>query len=185
MSTSKTGGYEYKSGTSMAAPHATGVAALMAAVRPDASAAELRAMMLQAATRTSLPVGAGYLDAARSVVQAMNSSSYDESQRPTVRVLLATRNRRGIVAQVAALGNVQAIRRFKVTLGGRTVAGVKRRGSPFTIRIRSRRGGTLKVEGLDRRGAVLASATKQVMAVRKRKGNPKRGGHVGGSVRIG
>jgi subtilisin family serine protease len=185
LSTSKTGGYEYKSGTSMAAPHATGVAALMAAVRPDASAAELRAMMLQAATRTSLPVGAGYLDAARSVVQAMNSSSYDESQRPTVRVLLATRNRRGIVAQVAALGNVQAIRRFKVTLGGRTVAGVKRRGSPFTIRIRSRRGGTLKVEGLDRRGAVLASATKRVMAVRKRKSDPRRGGHVGGSVRIG
>jgi subtilisin family serine protease len=185
LSTSKSGGYEHKSGTSMAAPHATGVAALMAAVRPDASAAELRSMMLQAATRSSLPVGAGYLDAARSVVQAMNGSSYQGSQRPSVRILLATRNRRGIVAQIAAIGNVQAIRRYKVTLGGRTVAGVKRRGSPFTVRIRSRRGGTLKVDALDRAGGVLASATRKLIAVRKRKGNPKRGGRVGGSVSIG
>ena len=185
LSTSKTGAWEYKSGTSMAAPHATGVAALMAAVRPDASAAELRAMMLQAASRSSLPVGAGYLDAARSVVQAMNGSSYNGAQRPSVRVLLATRDRRGILAQVAALGNVRAISRFKFTLSGRTVAGVKRRGSPFTVRIRSRRGGTLKVDALDRRGGVLASATKRVVAVRKRKGNPKRGRHVGGSVHVG
>jgi subtilisin family serine protease len=185
LSTSKTGGYEYKSGTSMAAPHATGVAALMAAVRPDASAAELRAMMLQAASRSSLPVGSGYLDAARSVVQAMNGSSYDGSQRPAVRILLATRSRRGILAQIAGIGNVRAISRYKVTLAGRTVAGVKRRGSPFSVRIRTRRGGTLKVDALDRRGAVLASATRRVVAVRKKKGNPKRGRHVGGSVHIG
>jgi subtilisin family serine protease len=185
LSTSKSGAYEYKSGTSMAAPHATGVAALMAAVRPDASAAELRAMMLQAASRSSLPVGAGYLDAARSVVQAMNSSSYNGSQRPSVRILLATRDRKGILAQLAAVGNVQAISRYKVTLGGRTVAGVKRRGTPFTVRIRSRRGGTLKVNALDRRGGVLASATRRVVAVRKKKGNVKRGRHVGGSVHIG
>jgi hypothetical protein len=62
---------------------------------------------------------------------------------------------------------------------------VKRRGSPFTVRIRSKRGGTLKVDALDRRGSVLASATRRVVAVRKRKGNVKRGGHVGGSVHIG
>jgi hypothetical protein len=53
------------------------------------------------------------------------------------------------------------------------------------VRIRSRRGGTLKVAGLDRRGGVLASAKRRVVAVRKRKGDVKRGGNVGGSVRIG
>jgi subtilisin family serine protease len=184
LSTSKTGGYEYKSGTSMAAPHATGVAALMAAVRPDASAAELRAMMLQAAARSSLPVGAGYLDAVRSVLLAMNASSYQAGQKPTVRILLATRDRRGILAQIAALGATQAISRYRVTLGGRAVAGAKRRGSPFTLRIRSRRSGTLKVDALDRRGGVLASATRRVRKARTRKGNIKRGSHVGAEVHI-
>jgi subtilisin family serine protease len=184
LSTSRTGGYEYKTGTSMAAPHATGVAALMAAVRPDASAAELRAMMLQAATRSSLPVGAGYLDAVRSVLLAMSASSYHLGQKPLVQILLATRDRRGILAQMAALGATQAISRYRVTLAGRRVAGAKRRSSPFTLRIRSRRGGTLKVEALDRRGAVLSSATRRVRKVRTRKGNIKRGSHVGGEVWI-
>jgi subtilisin family serine protease len=184
LSTSKSGSYEYKTGTSMAAPHATGVAALMAAVRPDASAAELRAMMLQAATRSSLPVGAGYLDAARSVLLAMNGSSYQSGQRPVVRLLLATRDRRGIVAQVGVVGAVQAVRRYRITLGKRTVAGVKGRSTPFTVRIRTRRGGVLGVAALDSRGQVLSSASRRVRGVRKRKGNPRRGSRVGGQVWI-
>ena len=81
LSTSNDGGYEPRSGTSMAAPHAAGVAALMAAVRPDATAAELRAMMLQAASASSLPVGAGYLDAARSVLQAINGVELQAADR--------------------------------------------------------------------------------------------------------
>jgi hypothetical protein len=44
-----------------------------------------------AATRSSLPVGAGYLDAVRSVLLAMNASSYQLGQKPLVRILLATR----------------------------------------------------------------------------------------------
>ena len=63
ISTSKDGGYENKSGTSMAAPHVTGVAALMAAVAPSLPAADLRALLLQHAVRTSAPVGAGMVDA--------------------------------------------------------------------------------------------------------------------------
>ena len=63
LSSASDGGYELKSGSSMAAPHAAGVAALMAAMRPDMSAAELRAQLLQNAGRSSLPVGGGYLDA--------------------------------------------------------------------------------------------------------------------------
>ncbi len=54
------GGFEVKSGTSMAAPHVTGVAALMAAVAPGLFAADLRALLLQHAARSSAPVAAGH-----------------------------------------------------------------------------------------------------------------------------
>ena len=47
VSTSRTGGYESKSGTSMAAPHVTGVAALMAAAAPQLTAPELRALLIE------------------------------------------------------------------------------------------------------------------------------------------
>jgi len=154
----------------------------MAAVRPDATAAELRAMMLQAATRSSLPVGAGYLDAARSVLQAMNGSSY-RGGAPVVRVLLATRNRRGTLVQVGVVGATQAISRYTVTVGGRSV-GVKARRTPFTVRVAARRGGSVKVVALDRAGKVLASGKRRVVGVRRGKGDVKRGRHVGSQVHI-
>jgi hypothetical protein len=183
LSTAKDGGYVLMSGTSMASPHAAGVAALMAAVRPDATAAELRAMMLQAATRSSLPVGAGYLDAARSVLLAINASSYEGGQAPRVRVLLATRNRRGTVVQVGVVGATKAIARYKLVLGGRSV-GVKPRGTPFTVRIGTKRGASVKVQAIDRAGKVLTSAKHRVVGVRRGKGNIKRGHHVGGQVHV-
>ena len=51
VSTSRDGGYETNSGTSMAAPHVAGVAALMASADPRLSAAELRALLLEHAVR--------------------------------------------------------------------------------------------------------------------------------------
>ena len=132
LSTANDGGYEYKSGTSMAAPHAAGVAALMAAVRPEASAAELRAMMLQAAARSPLPVGAGYLDALSSVLGALKGSTYRLGQPPLVRILDATAAGRGrnatTTAQVAVLGSADAIRRYRVALDGRAVSQLKAAG---------------------------------------------------------
>jgi len=184
ISTSNDGGYLTMSGTSMASPHAAGVAALMAAVRPDATAGELRAMMLQAATRSSLPVGAGYLDAARSVLLAINSSSYKGGQAPSLRVLLATRNRRGTLVQAGVVGATDAIARFRIALGGRTVATFAKRGSPFTVRIGKRSGSSVRIQALDRAGKVLATAKRRVVGVRRGKGDIKRGGQVGGQVHI-
>jgi subtilisin family serine protease len=188
LSTSRTGGYEFKSGTSMAAPHATGVAALMAAVRPDASAPELRAMMLQAASRSPLPVGAGYLDALASVLTALNGASYVLGQPPVVRILFASASGGGraaqTTAQVAVLGARQGIRRYRVELGGHRVASLKSRGSPFTIRIRGRRAKTLRVDALDRRGKSLAHATHRVSKVRRGKHGVGNGGGLGGQVHI-
>jgi subtilisin family serine protease len=188
LSTSKSGGYEFKSGTSMAAPHATGVAALMAAVRPDATAPELRAMMLQAASRSSLPVGSGYLDALASVLIALNGASYVIGQPPVVRVLLATASGSGggalTVAQIAVLGSRQAIRRYRVKLGGHVVATLKARGSPFVVRIRGHRAKTLRVDALGAHGKVLAHATHRVRAVRRGKQGVGKGGGLGGQVHI-
>ncbi len=50
QSTSKTGTYAIRSGTSMAAPHVTGVAALLAAAKPGITVAEIRTRILGTAT---------------------------------------------------------------------------------------------------------------------------------------
>ena len=188
LSTANDGGYEYKSGTSMAAPHAAGVAALMAAVRPDASAAELRAMMLQAATRSPLPVGAGYLDALRSVLGALKGSTYQLGQPPLARILLATVAGRGrnvtTTAQVAVLGSTDAIRRYRVALDGRTVSQLKPQGSPFTIRIRGHRGSKLQIDALDGSGKTLSQASRKVVPVRAGKRRVRRGGGVGSTGEV-
>ena len=63
LSTTSDGAYGPLTGTSMAAPHVSGVAALMAAAAPGLSASELRAQLLQNAVPASIPVGSGYLDA--------------------------------------------------------------------------------------------------------------------------
>src|SRR6202008_2480119 len=95
ISTSKSGGFEVKSGTSMAAPHVAGVAALMAAVAPNLPAADLRALLLQNAARASVPVSSGYVDALGSVLAASKGSSYELAQSPQARVLSATRTGKG------------------------------------------------------------------------------------------
>ncbi|MCC7406144.1 MAG: S8 family serine peptidase [Bdellovibrionales bacterium] len=65
------GGYGYKSGTSMAAPHVTGVVALMFASNPTRSPKEIReAMIRSCVTHSSLnrrSVCGGYVDAAKAI----------------------------------------------------------------------------------------------------------------------
>jgi subtilisin family serine protease len=185
LSSANNGGWELKSGTSMAAPHAAGVAALMAALRTDMSAPELRAELLQNAGRSSLPVGGGYLDALTSVINAASAPGYGLGQPPLVRVLSAQRKGRQTVAQVAAIGNTSAIARFRVSLDGRRVAELAKRGSPFTVRLRGRRGRKLRVDALDARKQSIASSTRTVRAVKRGKRGVRRGSGVGaGQVTI-
>jgi subtilisin family serine protease len=63
LSTALGGGYEWRTGTSMAAPHVAGALVLLAAARPDLDAAGLRGALLGATRRTGLPVETGALDA--------------------------------------------------------------------------------------------------------------------------
>jgi subtilisin family serine protease len=185
LSSAKDGGWELKSGTSMAAPHAAGVAALMASLRPDLSAPELRAQLFQSAGRASLPVTAGYLDALSSVVNAASSSTYRLGQPPLVRVLAAQRKGRQTLAQVAAVGDTQGIARFRISLDRRRVAELRMRSSPFTVRLRGRAGRELRVDALAANGAVISSDARTVRGVRKGKRGVRRGPGVGtGAVAI-
>ena len=185
LSSANDGGWQLKSGTSMAAPHAAGVAALMASLRPDMSAAELRAELLQNASRASLPIGGGYLDALTSVVSVASAATYRLGQPPLVRVLSAQRRGARTSVQIAALGNTRAIVRFRLSLDGRRVAELRKRGSPFTVRLRARRGRKLRVDALGRDGGTIASATRKVRAVRPGKRGVRRGSGVGaGQVTI-
>jgi subtilisin family serine protease len=179
LSSSNDGGYELKSGTSMAAPHAAGVAALMASMRPDMSAAELRALLLQNAGRSSLPVSAGYLDALSSVLSAASASTYRLGQPPLVRVLAAQRKGRQTVVQVAVLGDTRGVARYRLSLGRRRVAELRKGSSPFTVRLRGRPGRRLRVDALDAGGRVIASGTRKVRGVRKGKRGVRRGSGVG------
>jgi subtilisin family serine protease len=179
LSSANDGGYELKSGTSMAAPHAAGVAALMAAMRPDMSAAELRAQLLQNAGRSSLPVSGGYLDALSSVVKVASASTYRLGQPPLVRVLSAQRKGSQTVVQVAALGDTRQVSRYRLSLDRRRAAELRKGSSPFTVRLRGRAGRKLRVDAVDAGGKVIASGTRAVRGVRKGKRGVRRGSGVG------
>ena len=62
LSTALGGGYEWRTGTSMAAPHVTGALVLLAAARPDLDALGLRDALLGHVRHTGLAVESGALD---------------------------------------------------------------------------------------------------------------------------
>jgi Subtilase family/Bacterial Ig-like domain len=76
LSTSADGGYERMSGTSMAAPHVAGVAALVRAARPDLTVDELEAVLRASAVDLGdqghdTTYGDGLVDAAAALVEAV------------------------------------------------------------------------------------------------------------------
>jgi subtilisin family serine protease len=62
LSTALGGGYEWRTGTSMAAPEVAGALVLLAAARPDLSGNDLRDALVGGVRHTGLPVSAGALD---------------------------------------------------------------------------------------------------------------------------
>lgn len=71
LATALGGGYEWRTGTSMASPMAAGVAALVSSVAPAADHRGLRAALVGGARRTGLPIGGGTLDAAGALRQVI------------------------------------------------------------------------------------------------------------------
>jgi subtilisin family serine protease len=176
LSTAKDGGYVLMSGTSMAAPAVSGVAALAASVNPRLGAPDLRALLMQNATRSGLPVTAGYVDAAQTVVAA-SSASYDTTQPPRLKILSATVKNGRTQVQAAVLGSTTSIRRYRLTLGGR-VAELAPRPSPFSVKLAgtSKR---VKLAALNRAGRPVTAAQRAVAGLRKGKGDVGRGSPVG------
>jgi subtilisin family serine protease len=177
LSTSKDGDYGVMSGTSMAAPMVTGVAALAASVNPTLSAADLRALLTENADRSQLPVASGYVDALHTVLAASSAATYAAAQPPQLKILDATSKGGRTRVQVAVLGTTAAIKRYRVRLGGR-VAELDARESPFTVRL-PRRGARVSVQALDASGRVLAVTERSVSALRQGKRGVGRGGGVG------
>lgn len=89
LSTSIDGGYEWRTGTSMAAPAVSGELALLAAVRPDLDAGALLDALFAGTNRTGLPVASGSADATgalRQVVAAADWRSVPATARATTSV---------------------------------------------------------------------------------------------------
>jgi len=178
LSTTNDGAYGQKSGTSMAAPMVSGVAALMVSVNPNISAIDLRAQLLQHARRTRLPVAAGYVDALQSVLAATTAVGHDGTQPPQLRILRATTKGRRTQLQVAVVGSTQAIRSYRVRLDRGKAAGLAARGSTFTVTL-PRRGRRVQVDAIDASGRPLATVKKTVSRLRAGKRDVKSGKGVG------
>jgi subtilisin family serine protease len=178
LSTANSGSFEYKSGTSMAAPMVSGVAALMASVNPRITAEELRGLLLQSAARASLPVGAGYLDALAASVAATTATSYGTTQAPQLRVLRATTKASKIQLQAALLGSAQAIATYRVSLDGKRVADLRAGRSPFSVMLR-KRGRVARIDALNAAGQVLATTQRRVGKLRAGKRGVKGGRRIG------
>ncbi len=167
LSTARGGGYELRSGTSMAAPFVSATLALMESARPDLGVPELARELLGSARRPAGVAGllaAGTLDAAAALRTAVGSVRWRSSQRPlVVRLRGATRARRGAVLRWTLAGNAGAVAHMRLSLDGRTVAEVAPRTRSHLVRARPGRH-RWRVLALDASGRRLAarSATLRV-----------------------
>ncbi|MEO6496504.1 MAG: S8 family peptidase [Solirubrobacteraceae bacterium] len=163
LSTAAGGGYELRSGTSMAAPHVSATLALLKSARPDLSGAGLKAALLAGARPSALLaglLGGGLLDAAGALRAALGPAGWRGSAQPlALTALRAARVARGAVLSWRLGGDPSAVARVRVTVGGRVV-GTRSVLSPERVRVRARPGlRRWRVTAVDAAGATLAEAT--------------------------
>ena len=156
VSTARDGGYETRSGTSMAAPHVAGVAALMASANPRLSAAELRALLLEHAVRSPEAGRPGVVEALSSVEAAMRTPRDPLGQPPLARIVATTQTADALRVHYRLEG--VAIRGARLKLDGTTVATPPVSGFARPIVLRGRTGRRLVLEALGADGRVLSSA---------------------------
>jgi len=171
LSTARDGGYELRSGTSMAAPYVSGVAALIVGLRPGILGPDLRAAILSAAAPSTLPISAGYLDAQAAVRAVTTRAVYDLGQRPQVQVVRADASRTMLLLNTCALGATAAIRGYRIEVGGRRVARVRgREVLHLLIRgVRRAAGRRIGVRALGASGRTIAVGSARVAVARETK----------------
>lgn len=76
-------GYDYKAGTSMASPHAAGVAALVFSVNPDLTGEDVKRILKESAVGSYGEEGYGLLNAKNAVEMALNTSPIPEQSNIT------------------------------------------------------------------------------------------------------
>jgi subtilisin family serine protease len=164
LSTSADGGYELRSGTSMAAPFATATLALMQAARPDLGGPALEAALLGAARRSG-PLagllGAGELDAAGAVqaVAGQPPAPARAASAPVrLRALKAGRRARGAMVRWVVSGDAARIASVRVTVDGRRALQRRPRGRSRAL-VRARTGRhRYRILVFDAAGTKLAEA---------------------------
>ena len=122
LSTALGGGYEWRTGTSMAAPQVTGALALLASARPDLDGAGLRTALLGGARHDGLPADAGALDVGAALHGVLPASAWKtapttvktSSPRAATRAKATARAKAAIRRAIALRANgPRAIRRHR------------------------------------------------------------------------
>jgi len=178
LSTAPGGGYEYRSGTSMAAPWVTATLALLHGARGDLSGAQLVAALRTSARRSAGLAGllrTGQLDpvaALRAVLPADRVAAVGAAAAElTLTARVARRGKRPVATRRAGSrsrapaarrllvtwrlsGSGAGVAAFEVTAGGRTLAARGATGRGAWLRTRERR---VRITALDAEAGRLAS----------------------------
>jgi len=184
LSTARGSRYEYRAGTSMAAPYVAGALALLAAARPDMPQADLRAALLSSAPRMQGLeglLGSGKLNAGDAMhailpghlwratsVAAASATPAAAPLRVRLRTGQAVRAGRRATLRWSASGTPK-VSSWRVLLDGRRVATLGR-DRARVLRKRIARTGTHRwiVAGYSAEGYRLASATRRFKVLRAR-----------------
>ena len=170
LSTAADGGYELRSGTSMATPFVSAALALLQSTRPGLEGGALKAALLAGVRHDSQldgMLGGGALDAAGALRGVLGATDWQGSLAPlAVRALPAARATRGAILTWNLDGDASAVASVRVMVGARTAA-TRSALSPDRLRVRARPGlHRFRIIALDAAGQTLGE-TSGAFRVRK------------------
>jgi subtilisin family serine protease len=125
LSTALGGGYEWRTGTSMAAPEVAGALVLLAAARPDLDATGLRGALLAGVRHTGLPVQDGALDAGAALRSVIAPAAWRSAPAPALSGYASGTPRRA--SSTAATGRQAAKQRSAAARRRQAAAAARRR----------------------------------------------------------